>query len=84
MPYYQIADPGTEDWITHADNELAQIAGFPGNVWKTDNTAWAERVGATEITKEEAQALVDTTTIEALANWNPNSGLPEPMPIAFS
>lgn len=84
MPYYQIVNPGTKNWITHEDNELAHVAGFPGDIWKTDNTAWAERVGATELTKEEAQAVVDVVINEAIANWDPNSGLPEPMPIAFS
>ena len=58
MAYFHIANTG-KGFITHADNELAYIAGHPGDVWITENTTWATRVGATSKTKEEAQALVD-------------------------
>lgn len=56
---YFIAENTGEGFITHEDNELAQVLGFPANVWVTENRTWAERVGAVEKTKEEAQALVD-------------------------
>lgn len=58
MAYYQAENTGV-GFITHADNELFHVAGYPANIWITDNTAWAARVGAVEKTKEEAQALVD-------------------------
>lgn len=58
MTYYHAVNTG-KGFITHEDNELAHVAGHPGDVWVTDNSAWAARVGATEKTKEEAQALVD-------------------------
>ena len=58
MKYYQAENYG-KGFITHEDSELAHIAGYPGNIWVTTNTAWAERVGAVEKTKEEAQAIVD-------------------------
>jgi hypothetical protein len=58
MAYYQAENTGA-GFITHADNELSHVAGHPANIWITDNTAWATRVGAVEKTKEEAQALVD-------------------------
>ena len=58
MKYYQAENYG-KGFITHTDNELAHIAGYPGNIWVTTNTAWAARVGAVEKTKEEAQAIVD-------------------------
>jgi hypothetical protein len=59
MAYYQVENTGV-GFITHEDNETAHIAGYPANIWITDNTAWASRVEAIEKTKEEAQALVDT------------------------
>ena len=60
MAYYHIANTG-KGFITHAENESAHIAGYPGDVWITENTTWAPRVGAVEKTKEEAQALVDAS-----------------------
>lgn len=58
MKYYQIENYG-HGFITHEDNEQAHVSGYPGNIWVTENTAWAHRVGAFEKTKEEAQAIVD-------------------------
>jgi hypothetical protein len=58
MAYYQVENTGI-GFITHEDNEIAHIAGYPANIWVTDNNAWAERVGAVEKTKEEAQALLN-------------------------
>lgn len=58
MAYFQATNTG-KGFITHADNEAAHVAGFPGNVWVTENTAWAARVGAVSKTKVEAQELVD-------------------------
>jgi hypothetical protein len=58
MAYYQAENTGA-GFITHADNELSHVAGYPANIWITDNTTWASRVGAVEKTKVEAQALVD-------------------------
>ena len=58
MAYYQAENTG-EGFITHEDNELSHVAGYPANIWITDNTTWASRVGAVEKTKVEAQALVD-------------------------
>lgn len=83
MHYYHIVSPGVKGWITHADNELAHVAGYPGDVWVTENTAWAARVGATEKTQAEAQALVDAVINEAIANWTVESGMPEPQPIVL-
>lgn len=58
LKYYEATNTG-KGFITHAENEANHIAGHPGDVWTTENTAWATRVGATSKTKEEAQALVD-------------------------
>lgn len=58
MAYYQAENTGV-GFITHEDNEISHVAGFPANIWITENTAWASRVSAVEKTKEEAQALVD-------------------------
>ena len=60
MPkYYQTENTG-KGFITHDDNELAHVSGYPGNVWLTENTAWAARLGLSEITRLEAQTLVNT------------------------
>ena len=57
--YYEAENTG-KGFITHGDNELAHIEGYPGNVWLTENTAWAARHGISEITRLEAQTLVNT------------------------
>jgi hypothetical protein len=76
MKYFVIANPGVEGFITHADNALAHIAEYPGNVFVTENEAWAARVGAVEKTKAEAQAIVDAIIDEAKANFVPNENEP--------
>ena len=58
MKYYHAINTG-KGFITHADNESTHVAGYPGDIWITENTAWAARVGAVEKTQAEAQALVD-------------------------
>ena len=60
MAYYQVENTGL-GFITHEDNEISHVAGFPANIWVTENVTWATRVGAVEKTKEEAQALVDAS-----------------------
>ena len=57
--YYEAVNTG-KGFITHDDNALAHISGYPGNVWLTENTAWATRHGISEITRLEAQTLVNT------------------------
>mgnify|MGYP001467061182 CR=1 FL=1 len=61
MPYYYVQHTGKKGFVTHADNESAHVANYPGDVWVTENSAWASRVGAVEKTKAEAQALVDAS-----------------------
>ena len=57
--YYEAVNTG-KGFITHGDNELSHISGYPGNVWLTENTAWVARHGLSEITRLEAQTLVNT------------------------
>ena len=57
--YYEAVNTG-KGFITHGDNELSHISGYPGNVWLTENTAWATRLGLSEITRLQAQTLVNT------------------------
>ena len=57
--YYQTENIG-KGFITHEDNELSHISGYPGNVWVTENTAWAARHYLVEMTKLNAQTLVNT------------------------
>jgi len=60
MAYYQATNTGV-GFITHQDNETAHVSGYPANIWITENTSWATRVGAVSKTKAEAQALVDAS-----------------------
>ena len=57
--YYEVENTG-KGFITHADNELAHVSGYPGNVWVTENTAWAARHSLVEMTKMTAQTIVNT------------------------
>ena len=60
MPQYYEAENTGKGFITHEDNELSHISGYPGNVWVTENTAWAVKHGLTQINKVSAQTLVKT------------------------
>ena len=73
MPKYYEAEYTGKGFITHADNELSHISGYPGNVWLTENTAWAARHGLSEITRLEAQTLVNIAISGSLVDSN---GLP--------
>ena len=59
MPKYYNAENTGKGFITHEDNELAHIKGYPGNVWGTENTAWAVRHGLVEMSKLAAQTNVN-------------------------
>ena len=58
VKYYKGTNTG-KGFITHADNASGYVSGYPGEIWVTENTAWAARVNVEEKTKAEAQALVD-------------------------
>jgi len=73
LKYYHTTNTG-KGFITHAENESAHISGHPGNVWTTENTTWASRVGATEKTFSEAQALVSASLDGVFINEGPQSG----------
>jgi len=60
LKYYTATNTG-KGFITTEENRQSHIAGHPGDIWTTENTAWATRVGATEKTLEEAQALVNNS-----------------------
>ena len=60
MRYFRATNTG-KGFITLDENKQSHIAGHPGDIWATKNTAWAARVGATEKTLEEAQAIVNDT-----------------------
>ena len=57
--YYEAVNTG-KGFITHGDNELSHIEGYPGNVWLTENTAWAAKHSLAEMTKMTAQTIVNT------------------------
>lgn len=72
---YFVAENTGKGFITHQDNELSYIAGFPGNLWVTENIAWAARIGAVEKTKEEAQAIIDVAIAgQAYPEGHPQQG----------
>jgi hypothetical protein len=71
IKYYQANNYG-HGFITHEENELAHIAGYPGNIWVTENVAWAQRVNAIEKTKQEAQAIVDEAIAQSYSPPNTN------------
>jgi hypothetical protein len=74
MAYYYAVNTG-KGFITHEENEAAHIAGYPGDVWITENTTWALRVEAISKTKEEAQALVDAALSGSVyPESHPNAG----------
>jgi hypothetical protein len=81
MFYFQTENPGIKGWISHEDSKKAQISQYIGNVWITENREWAIRVGATELTYEEAQAIADNIIAEAQASWTPESEEPYPQRI---
>ena len=73
MAYYTATNTG-KGFITHADNESAHVSGWPGDVWVTENSTWATRVGATSKTKAEAQLLVDNAVSGTYHTIGPLSG----------
>jgi|TARA_R110002051_G_scaffold293122_1_gene358088 hypothetical protein len=73
MAYYEATNTG-KGFITHADNESAHVAGYPGDIWGTTNTTWAARVGATSKTKSQAQAIVDADISGSYYMEGPDSG----------
>ena len=73
MPKYYQAENTGKGFITHEDNELSHISGYPGNVWVTENTAWAARHSLVEMTKITAQTIVNTAISGSLVD---SDGLP--------
>jgi hypothetical protein len=72
---YFVKENSGKGFITHEDNTLSHVSGYPANVWVTDNTAWATRVGAVEKTKEGAQALVNAEIAgKVYPEGHPNAG----------
>ena len=73
MPkYYQTENTG-KGFITHDDNELSHVAGYPGNIWVTENTAWAARHQLAEMSKLAAQTAVNVAISGSLVD---SEGLP--------
>jgi len=72
--YYAVATNVGKGFITHDDRQRFWIRGYPADVWVADNNGhsydWIERVGATQKTKAEAQALVDTDVASAQATFD--------------
>jgi len=64
VKYYLIEPTGKKGFITHKDNELSHIVGYPGNIWGTENAEWAARVGADELPQDTAQDIVRRAQVE--------------------
>jgi hypothetical protein len=66
MRYIQAENTG-KGFITHQDREDFEIQGF-GDIWVTDDSdaavQWSIRVNGTELTKEQAEAVVNVNTQE--------------------
>lgn len=73
IKYYTATNTG-KGFITHAENESSHISGHPADIWTTENTSWATRVGATEKTFAEAQTLVSASLDGKFFTQGPNSG----------
>ena len=74
MAYYLSENTGV-GFITHEDNETAHIAELSANIFKTENSVWAARVGAVEKTKEEAQAIINASLEGSVyPEGHPNAG----------
>ena len=41
---YYVANNTGRGFITHEDNESSLVAGYPGDIYATENTTWASRV----------------------------------------
>ena len=74
MPYYYVQHSGKKGFVTHADNETSHVSNYPGDVWITSGSAWAARVGATEITKAQAQDRTDAAIGAANAELSSSAG----------
>lgn len=73
LKYYQVENYG-KGFITHQESETYHIAGYPGNIWVTKNTTWADRVNAVEKTKQEAQDIVNAAVSSSFIS--PESTVP--------
>ena len=71
---YFIGKNTGKGFITHEDNKVNHIAGYPGDIWATDNWEWAHFRGLVEINKEEAQRTVD---LAIYGQENPDGSLLE-------
>lgn len=78
---YYIATNTGRGFITHEDNESSLVAGFPGDVYATENTTWATRVGGVEKTLEEAQIIVDNALSASIAELPSGSETPTSIPL---
>lgn len=62
MKYYRANNYG-KGFITHEDNQRSHISHLCDDIYSTENNAqWATRVGAVEITEEEALSCSLPTT----------------------
>jgi hypothetical protein len=59
LRYYIIVNTGEKDFVTYEENQTSLVSGYPADVWVTENTEWAQRVGAVKTTKEDAQTRLN-------------------------
>ena len=69
---YCTATHSGHGFFTHADREAAHLSGHSGDIWCVgdNNSAWIERVGGTEKTLEEAQAIVNSAVADTQTVWD--------------
>lgn len=69
LKYYHATNTG-KGFITFDDYRAGYMESHPGDIWTTENIAWATRVNATEKTLEEAQTLVNASISGSVYNDN--------------
>ena len=71
---YCIANNFGKGFITHRDSVAFEFQGYPCDIWilkeNTGDIDWIQRVGGTEVTKEEAQKILDTEVLRLQEEWD--------------
>ena len=58
MKYYKAKNTG-KGFITHHDTKIGHIKDWGHDIWGTENWRWAAKIGALEMSKKDAQRVID-------------------------
>ena len=71
---YGVAENTGKGFFTAEDRSAFFLRGYPANVWMVGNNVngamWLAEKGGREMTKAEAQALIDAEVQAAQAEWD--------------